>query len=81
MDLEEDGVGDGLWDFGNASPVPNAGAWLLAAGVPLASPSFSLSPADVREGTGCGRGTWGVLVRPPAGEFAPVSAGGGLTRR
>ena len=23
----------------------------------------------------------GVLVRPPAGEFAPVSAGGGLTRR
>ena len=45
-------------------PGANAGGWLLAPGNGLASPSFELSPADGREVTGCGRGNWGVLVRP-----------------
>ena len=37
-------------------PKPNVAAWLLAAGIALASPSFLLSSADGREGTGCGLG-------------------------
>ena len=28
-----------LWDFGNARQYPTLEAWLLASGIPLASPS------------------------------------------
>ena len=39
---------------------------------------LTFSSADGMERTESARGNWGVLARPPVGEFASVSAGGGL---
>ena len=56
-------------------PKPNVAAWLLTAGIALASPLFLLPSADGGE-SGCGLGNWGSWLAFWRGN-SPESAPGG----